>query len=130
MNRRRMLAGALASLVATSGWAVVRGERDRDIWVFKGIRYGADTKPNRFMPPRPPEDGRGDEPNRYGPASPQPRPDEPVSEDCLFLNVWTPSTTEGRRPVMVYIHGGGYARGSGSSPQYDGVAVAMSWWSR
>jgi para-nitrobenzyl esterase len=121
MNRRRMLAGALASLVATSGWAVVRGERDRDIWVFKGIRYGADTKPNRFMPPRPPEDGRGDEPNRYGPASPQPRPDEPVSEDCLFLNVWTPSTTEGRRPVMVYIHGGAYARGSGSSPQYDGV---------
>jgi para-nitrobenzyl esterase len=121
MNRRRMLAGALACLVAPSGWGTVRGERDRDVWVFKGIRYGADTKPNRFMPPRPPENPRSEEANRYGPASPQLRPDEPVSEDCLFLNVWTPSTTEGRRPVMVYIHGGAYARGSGSSPLYDGV---------
>jgi para-nitrobenzyl esterase len=121
MNRRRMLAGALASVVAPSAWGRVRGERDRDVWVFKGIRYGADTKPQRFMPPRPPEDSRGEDANRYGPASPQPRADEPVSEDCLFLNVWTPSTSEGRRPVMVYIHGGAYARGSGSSPLYDGV---------
>jgi para-nitrobenzyl esterase len=73
------------------------------------------------MPPRPAENWSAGDASRYGPASPQPRPEEAVSEDCLFLNVWTPSTRDGRRPVMVYIHGGGYARGSGSSPLYDGV---------
>jgi para-nitrobenzyl esterase len=45
-----------------------------------------------------------------------------MSEDCLFLNVWTPALT-GRRPVMVYIHGGAYSSGSGSAPLYDGVRL-------
>jgi para-nitrobenzyl esterase len=47
-----------------------------------------------------------------------------VSEDCLFLNVWTPALRDGgKRPVMVYIHGGAYSTGSGSSPLYDGVRL-------
>ena len=45
------------------------------------------------------------------------------SEDCLYLNVVTPSL-DGKRPVMVYIHGGAYANGSGSSPLYDGGRLA------
>jgi para-nitrobenzyl esterase len=49
----------------------------------------------------------------------------PVSEDCLYLNVWTAAkTAKDRAPVMVWIHGGGYTRGSGSTPTYDGEALA------
>src|SRR4029079_14323621 len=45
----------------------------------------------------------------------------PSSEDCLTLNVWTPTKSTGQRlPVMVWLHGGGFVVGSGASPQYDG----------
>jgi para-nitrobenzyl esterase len=48
----------------------------------------------------------------------------PMSEDCLRLNVWTPAAGNGRRPVMVWLHGGGFRTGSGNSPIYDGEALA------
>lgn len=103
----------------------VRGFDDRGVSVFRGIRYGADTSARRFMPPLPPEpwDGAADA-FEYGPAAPQNGTDERVSEDCLFLNVWTPGLDDARRPVMFYIHGGAYAHGSGSSPLYDGRRLA------
>jgi para-nitrobenzyl esterase len=47
-----------------------------------------------------------------------------MSEDCLFLNVWTAASAGDRRPVMVWIHPGGYQTGSGSTPGYDGEALA------
>ncbi len=62
----------------------------------------------------------------YGPACPQLDAKEPVSEDCLSLNVWTPALRDGgKRPVMVYIHGGEYSTGSGSSPLYDGTRLCL-----
>ena len=62
--------------------------------------------------------------DRFGPASPQ-RGDEPdQAEDCQRLNVWTPGADGGRRPVLVYAHGGAYATGSGSSPLTDGARLA------
>jgi para-nitrobenzyl esterase len=120
---------ATAHPVAVTTSGKVRGYRDGDTYVFKGIRYGADTAPTRFMPPQPPRPWREVRDARdYGAASPQPGRDERIAEDCLFLNVWTPglraTRAEERRPVMVYIHGGAYSRGSGSSPLYDGARLA------
>jgi carboxylesterase type B len=52
-------------------------------------------------------------------------PPEPLSEDCLSLNVWTAANSPGeRRPVMVWVHGGGLTRGSGSARNYDGEELA------
>ncbi|MEE7548449.1 carboxylesterase/lipase family protein, partial [Xanthomonas sp. Kuri4-1] len=103
----------------------VRGDLDRGVRVFKGIPYGADTAPRRFQPalPEPAWDGVRDA-SAYGAASPQPRADEATAEDCLFLNVWTPGLRDGRRrPILVYLHGGAYNNGSGSSPLYDGTRL-------
>jgi para-nitrobenzyl esterase len=102
----------------------VAGYFEQGIAVFKGIRYGADTAPRRFMPPLAPEPwSTVREATSYGPASPQSKASEPVSEDCLFLNVWTPACDARRRPVLCYVHGGAYASGSGSSPLYDGIRL-------
>ncbi|HUS83009.1 MAG TPA: carboxylesterase/lipase family protein [Dehalococcoidia bacterium] len=48
----------------------------------------------------------------------------PLGEDCLYLNVWTPGLDDRRRPVMVWIHGGGFTIGAGSDAIYDGSALA------
>ncbi|HEX4301884.1 MAG TPA: carboxylesterase/lipase family protein [Rhizomicrobium sp.] len=136
VSRRTLLALTAATLaaptivraadttpIATTRAGKVRGTSDQSIAVFKGIRYGADTSATRFQPPRLPKPWPGiADALAYGPACPQGRDDEHASEDCLFLNVWTPALRDGgRRPVMVYIHGGAYSNGSGSSPLYDGV---------
>ena len=78
------------------------------------------------MPPLVPERWTGiKEATEYGASSPQQsRGGEPISEDCLFLNVFTPGLRDKKkRPVMFYIHGGAYSGGSGSSPLYDGVRL-------
>jgi para-nitrobenzyl esterase len=88
----------------------LRGFVDKDLLVFRGIRYGADTAPRRFMPPAAPQAWRGVvETREFGAASPQPGSEKNQSEDCLFLNVTTPLARPARpRPVIVYIHGGAY----------------------
>ena len=103
----------------------VRGTLDEGITVFKGIRYGADTAPRRFQAPLPPTPWSDPaDATAFGAASPQKEIDEPVSEDCLFLNIWTPGLDAGKRPVMIYLHGGAYASGSGSHPLLDGRRLA------
>ncbi|MCC4608179.1 carboxylesterase/lipase family protein [Xanthomonas campestris pv. zinniae] len=113
-----------APLARVRGGAV-RGYRDQGICVFKGIPYGGDTAARRFQAPlqeTPWQDVR--DASHFGAAAPQPKASEPTSEDCLFLNVWTPGLRDGgKRPVLVYLHGGGYTTGSGSDPLYDGVRL-------
>jgi para-nitrobenzyl esterase len=132
IDRRTLLAGLAAtpamisarapvSPVATTRYGRVRGMIDRNVLVFRGVRYGADTRTRRFeraVSPTPWADIA--DATRYGAASPQTKATEPTSEDCLFLNVWTSALDDARRPVMVYIHGGAHAHGSGSDPLYDG----------
>ncbi len=124
--------------LATTQYGPVQGLMDGDIQVFKGIRYGADTAATRFAPPAPPESWTEPAPAvAYGDSSPQPArgglslfdswlpdPVPATSEDCLFLNVWTPGTDDAKRPVMVWFHGGGFTTGSGSSNVYDGTRLA------
>lgn len=139
IGRRAFIAGAAALAAVPSGalaaqrpiartrYGRVRGTERDAIQIFKGIRYAADTGPRRFLPPVPPEPWSGiAEAIEYGPASPQRGTSERTSEDCLFLNVWTPGLRDGRRrPVMVYFHGGAHSTGSGSSPLYDGTRLAL-----
>lgn len=114
----------------------VKGFIDNDIYGFKGIPYGGDTSKRRFMAPVPPNPWTGvRETLAFGPRAPQralARPTTaqaadtiyPVSEDCLYLNVWTPGLRDSaKRPVMVYIHGGGYSALSANSNVYDGVRL-------
>lgn len=125
--------------IATTRFGDVRGAVEEGIQIFKGIPYGAPTGGrNRFMPPQPPKAWKGvRDALAYGPACPQVAPPpagqpfgpkseaKGASEDCLVLNVWTPGLRDGRkRPVMVWLHGGGYTLLSGSSPVYDGTRLA------
>lgn len=114
-----------AQVVARVRGGRVRGQREHGVHVFRGLRYGADTRAYRFQPPRPEAPWRGiADALEYGAAAPQGGGEGPGSEDCLFLNVWTPALNDGaRRPVLVYIHGGGFNNGSGSDPLYDGSAL-------
>jgi para-nitrobenzyl esterase len=108
---------------------------------FLGIAYGADTAgQNRFLPPQPAAAWPGiKKADHFGNRCAQ--PDSvltgevatvmsfstlPVSENCLFLNVWTPHIDHIKRPVMVWLHGGGFATGSGGEKYYDGSNLSAN----
>ncbi|MGH9170975.1 MAG: carboxylesterase/lipase family protein [Acidimicrobiales bacterium] len=121
--------------IATTPLGRLRGSEAAGAYAFKGIPYGASTAgENRWMPPQPLEPWTGiRDALELGPSCPQPqrRPtgwaqEMSESEDCLVLNVWTPHVGDdgAKRPVMVWLHGGGYSIGSGSWPIYDGAALA------
>ncbi len=136
-------------VVKTTNGAV-QGLVQGGVKIFKGIRYGAEpVGPLRFMPPQKPAPWKdiADATEFGAPAMqmmsgalaspvtdfqrqlssilPIPQETKTGTEDCLFLNVWTPSLGDGKkRPVMVWLHGGGFVCGSGAWPVYDGANLA------
>lgn len=139
MHRRHVLTGltavsaaALVTPVSAKGrnprvttrTGIIEGFVKGGISTFLGIRYGT---AGRFQPPvAPPISKAVYKADRYGLSSPQGgKADIGISEDCLFLNVWTPDASpKQKRPVMFYIHGGAYNGGSGSDPLYDGTNLS------
>jgi len=126
--------------IAETTFGRVRGTEKEGIKAFKGIPYGASTAgQNRFMPPRDPAKWTGvRDALDYAARAPQaqPRaasagdaqgatPGQMESEDCLSLNVWTPALDGGKRPVIMWCHGGGFNQGSGAAPVNDGTRLAL-----
>ena len=124
----------MAPLVETS-YGKLRGTEQREVTVFRGIPFARPpVGPLRFRAPERPAGWAGvRDAIRFGPAAPQQASTlGPVlsmglaetSEDCLYLNIWTPAPDGLRRPVLVWIHGGGFILGAGSQTLYDGSALA------
>jgi para-nitrobenzyl esterase len=100
-----------------------------DVRVFKGIPFAAPpTGDLRWRAPQPAAHWEGvRKADEFGPTCTQGNGggNQKTGEDCLYLNVWTGAKSAGeKRPVMVWIYGGGYYTGSGSQPMYDGEALA------
>ena len=120
-------------MIITTKYGKLEGVRERGCMVYKGVPY---AKPPvgelRWRKPQPPEPWEGvRRADRFGSRSVQfgnpnetfykkefysnPAFDLPVSEDCLYLNIWTPEEPAGKLPVAVYVHGGAYMGGAGSN---------------
>ncbi|MFA9390588.1 MAG: carboxylesterase/lipase family protein [Prolixibacteraceae bacterium] len=128
--------------IAQTQYGKVKGFILRGIYQYRGIPYGENTGgENRFMPPKPPKEWDGTLPTvwwgntapqimegRYGNAYASFADHwnyDDVSEDCLKLNVWTPSIDDKNRPVLVWLHGGGYTNGNGIEQDgYDGENIS------
>ncbi len=128
------------SAVASTQYGKVRGYVADDVFTFKGIPYGQPTSgENRWLPAKAPQPWTGERPTLiYGANCPQRLHDFTaveqsfiqdwddgyMSEDMLKLNIWTPSLS-GKRPVMVYFHGGGFSFGSSYElPSHEGAQMA------
>lgn len=122
-------------MIATTLQGRIEGIERDGIWQFRGIPYAAaPVGARRFRAPAPPEPWEGVRSGAAFGATAWPEPggvtallgDEgPGSdEDCLHLNVFTPACDGSARPVMVWIHGGSFTAGSGSTPWYDGTSLA------
>jgi para-nitrobenzyl esterase len=112
-----------------TSYGPVKGLQEDGIYIFKGLRYASPPVGNlRFKPPVPPEPWS--EPvdayefgnqamQSVGPGGPA-AGSQKTDEDCLFLNVWTPGLDMKKRPVMVWLHGGGFSSGSGGDAFSNG----------
>lgn len=133
------ISASSSSAVVQTEYGKIAGYSDNGVYIFKGVPY---AEAERFMPPANPKSWEGVRSSRaYGPVCPQGKrmgwysddqafafnwDDGFPDENCLRVNIWTPGWTNGkRRPVMVWLHGGGYSAGSGQElPSYDGAALS------
>lgn len=117
----------------------IQGTEENNIDIYRGVPYAAPpTNDNRWRLPKPPASWKGIRPathfanscqqtlsKGFGPYTPEYMVDGPVSEDCLYLNIWRPAKAATKPlPIMVWIHGGGFTSGSGSTAIYDGASLA------
>jgi para-nitrobenzyl esterase len=139
---RALFAADSASPVVATKYGKVRGAFAGGVSTFRGIHYGANPEgAGRFLSPAPPQPwNEVAEALHFGDLAPQNLSSATgsdiriamgdifgpgkVGENCLVLNVWTPGLVHRRRPVMVWLHGGGYTGGSDGSPTYDGTNLA------
>ena len=140
-SKARPLETSAKHTTVTTVSGPVAGYIDDGVFIYKGIPY---AKAERFMPPTAPDPWTDVRPSRaYGPTCPQDRragwwsddqafamhwDDGFPDEDCLRVNVWTAGINDGgKRPVMVWLHGGGFRAGSGQELiSYDGAALARN----
>ncbi len=111
-------------------YGTLEGTMEEGLFVFKGIPYTASMSgKNRWLPPLPAQYWEGIRqakefspiaPQMLGPLKVPGAISEPQNENCLFLNIYTPGLDDKKRAVMVWIHGGGYHMGSGSTPTHPG----------
>jgi para-nitrobenzyl esterase len=127
-----------SSAIVSTTCGKLRGATSNKVHAFKGVPYGGPTDgARRFLPPVPPEPWTGvREALDFGHRCPQAPstliPEvaamdrhEPAGEDCLVLNIWSTGLGDGgKRPVMVWLHGGAYSNASGSQIQFDGANLA------
>ena len=129
-----LIAGAASDLVTVEG-GQISGTSEDGVRAFKGIPFAAPpVGALRWKAPQPivpwtgvrAADTFGAEcmQTPYPTGSPYASEPRPISEDCLYLNVWTTAKAGEKRPVLFWIHGGAWTRGSGSTPTYDGAALA------
>jgi len=119
--------------IVTTRYGKLEGEEQDGLHVFKGIPFAAPPiGALRWLAPQPLAPWNGmREARRFGPTAPQNpsllaamKTEGEQSEDCLYLNVWTPGADRARRPVMVWIHGGAFSIGGAAQSIYDGRTLA------
>jgi para-nitrobenzyl esterase len=125
-------ASSAATRVRVEG-GLVQGASHGGVEVYRGIPYAAPPVGDlRWQPPQPVQPWQDTRPAttfqpicaQAGDPWPPGAPPEPMNEDCLYLNIWAPDQRTAPLPVMVWIHGGGWTNGSGSTPLYWGDALA------
>ncbi len=125
----------MADTLARTPFGTLRGTAEGGSTVFRGVPYAAPpVGALRFQPARPATAWAGERPAvAHGPVAPQNRSDlahfmgdfdREQGEDCLTLTVWTPAADAGRRPVLLWLHGGAFVSGAGSLDWYSGAALA------
>src|SRR3984893_3512907 len=125
------------SAIVSTRYGRLEGDEQDGLLVFKGVPFAAaPVGSRRWLPPEKPATWTGiRDARRFGAAAPQNpvmtqalaamKIEQAQSEDCLNLNLWTPGLDGARRPVMVWLHGGGFTIGAGSQEIYDGSVLAQ-----
>lgn len=125
----------MSNTIVETVYGKLEGREIESVFAWKGIPYAKPpVGPLRFRAPERPNSWDGiQDAGSFSPVGPQTQREIMkffgnnvlnISEDCLYLNVWSPAADDKKRPVLVWIHGGSFVSGSGSSDWYDGASFA------